>query len=95
MDRQRWLGGFWARSAVIATVVLLAAVGFCLFEGDHDGQHHLSSVHICSAMAVSSPMPASLAALVVTGGVLMLSVARVTTITLGVPVPPPKPTFSL
>ena len=95
MNRQSWLGGFWARGAVIAIVVLLAAVGFCLFEGDHDGEQHMSSVHVCSAMVVSSPAPASIAALVVIGGALMLSVPRVPAVTLGVPVPPPKLSVSL
>ena len=95
MNRQSWRGGFWARSAIIATVVLLAAVGFCLFEGDHDGEQHMSSVHVCSAMAVSSSAPTSVAALVVTGGSLLLSVPRVTAVTLGVPVSPPKLPVSL
>ena len=94
MNRQSWLGGFWARGAVIAIVVLLATVGFCLFEGDHDGEQHMSSVHVCSAMVVSSPVRAAIA-LVVIGGALMLSVPRVPAVTLGVPVPPPKLTVSL
>ncbi len=95
MNHQWWLGGFWARSAVAAVVVLLAAVGFCLFEGGHHGEQHMSSIHVCSTMVVSSPMSTSLTSLVVTSAVLMLSAPRVTCVTLGVPDPPPKLSISL
>jgi len=95
MNRQSWLGGFWARGAVIAILVLLAVVGFCLFEGDHDGGQHTSSIHVCSTMVVSSPTPTSVTALVVIGAAVMLCKPRVTAVTLGVPDPPPKLSFSL
>ena len=94
MNGRAAIGSFGAGGVLIVALVLLAAVGFCLFEGDH-GDHHASSLHVCSTMLVGSATAASIVVSVVAGGALMLSAPRVTAVTLGVPVPPPKLSVSL
>ena len=85
---------FWARGAVIITLVLLAVVGFCIFEGDHDGDQHAGSLHGCLAMVVSSLARIPSTALLATGCAVTLFVKRLPAVTLGVAVPPPKFSFS-
>ena len=94
MSHQPCMRDFWTRGAVIVALVLLAAVGFCLFQGEHDGDQHAGSVHVCLAMLASSLAPIQVIALFVAGSAVMLSVARVTAVTLGVALPPPKFTVS-
>jgi hypothetical protein len=81
---------FWTRGAVIATLILLAVVGFCLFEGDYEGDHHAGSLHVCFAMVGSSLARTAVIELLVAGSAVNLSLHRLTVMTLGVPVPPPK-----
>ena len=90
MSRQSWMRDFGTRGAVIAALVLLAAFGFCIFEGDHDGDHHAGPLHVCLAMLATSLARASTVTLFVTGSAVMLSVPRVATVILGVALPPPK-----
>ena len=90
MSRQLWMRDFCTRGAVIGALVLLAAVGFCIVAGDHDGDHHAGSLHVCLAMVAASLAPASTVTLFVTGSTVILSVPRVATVILGVALPPPK-----
>lgn len=85
----------WTRGAVVATLILLAAVGFCMFEGDYDGDHHAGSVHVCLAMVGNSLARTAVIELLVAGSAVVLSLHRLTVLTLGVPVPPPKFIVSL
>jgi hypothetical protein len=71
-------------------LVVVSVAGFCLFEGDLDGDHHAGSFHVCLAMAVSGLMPASVAALLVAGTALSLTALRAPAVALGVALPPPK-----
>lgn len=95
MSGQPSTRSFWARGGIIATLILLAAVGFCMFEGDHDGDHHAGSVHVCLAMLGSGLVGSPVIELLVAGSAVILSLRRLTVMTLGVPVPPPKFTASL
>ena len=90
MSRRPLTQTFWRRGAVVAALVLLAAVGFCLFEGDHDGDQHAGPVHVCLAMLQSGLVRIPVVDLLVIGGAVILSAAGLTAVTLGVPVPPPK-----
>ena len=83
------------QAAVIVTLVVLAIAGFCLFDGDQDGDHHAGSLHVCLAMLVNSLMPAAIAALLAAGAAIVLATPRVATVSLGVALPPPKSTLSL
>ena len=83
------------RGAVIASLIVLAIAGFCLFDGDQDGDHHAGSLHVCLAMLVNSLMPAAIAALLAAGAAIVLATPRVATVSLGVALPPPKSTVSL
>jgi len=85
----------WRRGAVVAALVLLAAVGFCLFEGDHDGDQHAGPVHVCLAMLQSGLVRIPVIELLVIGCAVFLSASALTAVTLGVPVPPPKLILSL
>lgn len=95
MSRRPLTKSFWRRGAVVATLVLLAAVGFCMFEGDHDGDQHAGPVHVCLAMLQSGLVRIPVIELLVIGGALILSASGLTAVTLGVPVPPPKRAVSL
>ena len=86
---------FWRRGAVVSALVLLAAVGFCLFEGDHDGDQHAGPVHVCLAMLESGLGRIPVIELLATGCAVILSASALTAVTLGVPVPPPKLILSL
>jgi hypothetical protein len=95
MSRRTLPKAVWRRGAVVATLVLLAAVGFCMFEGDHDGDQHAGPVHVCLAMLQSGLVRIPVIDLLVIGGAVMLSAGGLTAVTLGVPVPPPKLVISL
>lgn len=95
MSRRPLTRTFWRRGAVVATLVLLAAVGFCMLEGDHDGDQHAGPVHVCLAMLQSGLVRIPVIDLLVIGGAVILSAAGLTAVTLGVPVPPPKLVISL
>lgn len=95
MRRPPLTKSFWRRGAVVAALVLLAAVGFCLFEGDHDGDQHAGPVHVCLAMLDSGLGRIPIIELLVMGGAVILSASGLTAVTLGVPVPPPKLVISL
>lgn len=81
---------FWRRGAIVAAVVLLATVWFCVLGGDHGCDGHAGPVHVCLAMLESGVVRVPVIALLVIGGAITLSGSRHTTVTLGVPVPPPK-----
>ena len=83
------------RGPVIVTLVVLAIAGFCLFDGDQDGDHHAGPLHVCLAMLVNSLMPAGIVALLAAGTAIVLATPRVATVSLGVALPPPKSTVSL
>ena len=94
MTARAWTTGFCGRSAVIAAVILTAAIGFCLFDGDHDGDDHVGSVDLCGAMLPATFMPVLLMGLFVAGAtVLLTGGGHLVTVPLGVPHPPPKPVF--
>jgi hypothetical protein len=95
MSGHPWTRSRWTRGAVVATLILLAAVGFCMFEGDYDGDHHAGSVHVCLAMVGNSLARTAVIELLVAGSAVVLSLHRLTVLTLGVPVPPPKFIVSL
>jgi hypothetical protein len=95
MSRQLVMKTFWGRGAVVVALVLLAAVGFCTFEGDHDGDQHAGPVHICLAMLESGLVRIPVIELLIIGSAVILSSSGVTAVTLGVPVPPPKLAVSL
>ena len=95
MSRQRTAKTRVVRGAVIVALVVLAVAGFCLFDGDQDGDHHTGSLHVCLAMLVNSLMPAAVVALLATGTAVALITPRLATVSLGVALPPPKSTVSL
>ena len=95
MNRRPLTKSFWRRGAVVAALVLLAAVGFCLFEGDHDGDQHAGPVHGCLAMLQSGLVRIPVIELLVIGCAVILSASALTAVTMGVPVPPPKLSLSL
>ena len=95
MSSQAWTRDFWTRGAVVAALVVLAAVGFCIFDADHDGNHHAGSLHVCLAMLAASLARSPFIELLVVASAVILSLPRLTAVTLGVPVPPPKSTVSL
>ncbi|HET7380316.1 MAG TPA: hypothetical protein VFJ24_09770 [Gaiellales bacterium] len=90
--------GFWTRGVVVAALVVIAAVGFCMFESDHDGDHHhvgSGSIHVCLAMLASGLAPLAFTALLAVGSAIVLPAPRWAIVTLGVALPPPKSTISL
>ena len=95
MSRRPVMKTFWRQGAVVAVLVLLAVVGFCMFEGDHDGDQHTGPVHVCLAMLESGLVRIPVIELLVIGGAVILSASGLTAVTLGVPVPPPKLGISL
>lgn len=91
MAREAWTRGLWGRGVLITALLLIAAAGFCMFEGAHDGDHHhAASVDLCSAMVAASFAPIVLIALLAAGAAVILSAPRAPSVTRGVPVPPPK-----
>lgn len=86
---------FGVRGALIVALVLAAAGGFCMIDGDHDGDHHAGIVHVCFAMLAASFAPIFVIALLVAGSPVILSPPRAATVALGVLVPPPKFAVSL
>ena len=94
MNRRRLTNSFWRRGVVVAALGLLVAVGFCLFEGDHDGDQHAGPVHVCLAMLESALGRIPVIQLLVVGSAVILTASGLTVVTLGVPVPPPKFTVS-
>jgi hypothetical protein len=95
MNRQATMHSIWARGALIATLVVLAVAGFCLFDGNQDSDHHAGSLHVCLAMAVTGLMPAAVAALLATGNAVGLTPPSVAAVALAVVLPPPKSFISL
>lgn len=83
------------RGALILALVVVAIGGFCLLDGDHDGDHHAGSLHVCLAMLVNSLKPAAIVALLVAGAAAVLGTPRLATVSLGVALPPPKSSRSL
>jgi hypothetical protein len=84
----------WMQGVVIATLVLFAVAGFCMFEGDHDDDH-TGPVHVCLAMLATGVAPIPVIELLVIGGATILAGFGLPTVALRVPVPPPKLATSL
>jgi hypothetical protein len=78
----------WTRSVVVATIILFAAAGFCMFEGDHDDDH-VGPLHGCLAM-LTTVVRIAVIELLVIGGATTLAGFGLPLVTLRVPVPPPK-----
>ena len=83
------------RGAVIVALVALAITGFCLFDGDQDGDHHAGSLHVCLAMLVAGLISAGIVALLAAGRAVPLQTPRVMAVSLGVALPPPKTAVAL
>jgi hypothetical protein len=82
--------GYKARGVVIATLILLAAVGFCVLEGERDSDHHAGSVHLCVATVSDDLARIAVVEPLAAGSAVILSLDRLTMMSLGVLVPPPK-----
>lgn len=95
MSRRTMTNSTWSRGALVVALVALAVAGFCLFEGDQDCNHHAGSLHVCLAMAVTSLMPAAIAASLASGSTVALIAPRVAAVALAVVLPPPKSFISL
>lgn len=95
MSRRPVMKTFWRQGAVVAALFLLAAVGCCIFEGDHDGDQHAGPVHLCLAMLETDLVRTAVIEFLVIGPVVILSASGLSAVTLGVPVPPPKLVVSL
>jgi hypothetical protein len=95
MTGHRSATGNCMRGVVIVTLILLAAVGFCVLEGEHDTDHHAGAVHLCLATVSDTLARFPVVTLLVAGSAVMMSLHRLTMMSLGVPVPPPKLRASL
>ncbi len=75
----------------MATVLLFAAVGFCVFDGDHSANgHHAMPLDLCLLLLVASTSLPLLARLPDAGRASVSLTVTVTPIALSVPAPPPK-----
>jgi len=92
-DRLRTSG--WATVVVAAMIVITATVGFCLFDGGHDGSddHHGVSPDLCLGMLFTSLVVVLLAELVPSGWAVTYRLEPVPVVGLRVPAPPPKSTL--
>jgi hypothetical protein len=90
MRRHSWTKGFSGQGAVITLVILTASIGFCLFECDHDGDHHIGSVDLCGAMLPATFAPALRIGLFGSGLAALTAGPRPVAMALGVPHPPPR-----
>lgn len=95
MTAHRSTTGYCMRCVVIVTLILLAAVGFCVLEGEHDSDHLAGSVHLCLATVSDNLARFPVVTLLIAGRAVMMSLHRLTMMSLGVPVPPPKLRASL
>lgn len=86
---------WWMSSGVIAAAVLIAGVGFCLFDADHgDRGDHGAQLDLCHALVASVLTLPMLIGLAVNGWVTTVRPARVRVRFLQVPAPPPKAALS-
>jgi len=81
----------WATVVVAAMIVITATVGFCLFDGGHDGSDdHGVSPDLCFGMLITSLVVVLLAGLVPTGWAVTYRLEPVPIVGLRIPAPPPK-----
>lgn len=88
--RQSWTTGFWGRAALIVVLALTAAVGFCIFDGDHGRDHRAVSVDLCSGMLAATLAPGVVLALLLAGAAVLVFTPEAAGPALGVLVPPPR-----
>ncbi len=75
----------------MASVLLVAAVGLCVFDGDHEGGgHHPMPLDLCLLLLVASISLPLLARLPDAGRASMGAPVALIAVTLSVPAPPPK-----
>jgi hypothetical protein len=87
--------GYRARGVIIVTLILLAGVGFCVLDGERDSDHHAGSVHLCVATVSDNLARSAVVELLAAGSAVILSLDRLTMMSLGVLVPPPEFSASL
>jgi hypothetical protein len=76
----------------LALVMLVIAVGFCLFDGD-DGDGH-AGLDLCLGMLAASPTLTLISRLPLTGSTSTDRLSGILEFTPLVPAPPPKPALS-
>jgi hypothetical protein len=93
--RTRVARSWWISTGVIAASLLIAGVGFCLFDADHDALvDHGMPLDLCHALLVSALTLPVLIGLVASGWVTTVRPARVPLRFLQIPAPPPKSSLS-
>ena len=91
MVRDRLRASGWATLTLTLMIAVTATVGFCLFDGDHDGRDdHGVSPDLCRGMLLTSLMVVLLAGLIPSGWVATYKLEPVPIVGLRVPAPPPK-----
>ena len=79
----------------MAASLLVASVGFCVFDADHGGQaDHAIPLDLCDALLASALTLPVLIGLSVNGWVTTVRPARVPVRFLQIPAPPPKSSFA-
>jgi hypothetical protein len=71
-------------------VVLVLAVGFCIFDGDDDGDGH-AGLDLCLGMLVTSLTVVFVTRLPLAGSTAAFLLAPVLDVSSHVPAPPPRP----
>jgi len=88
-DRLRVSG--WATVTLTLMIAVTATVGFCLFDGDHDGRDdHGVSPDLCLGMLLTSLTVVLFTGLAPSGWAVMYRLEPVPVVGLRVPAPPPK-----
>ena len=91
-DRLRRRG--WPTVMMTLMIALTATIGFCLFDGDHDGSdHHGASLDLCFSMLSTSLVIVLLTGLVPSGWAITYRSPSIPIVGLRVPSPPPKSTL--
>ncbi len=93
--RARVPQSWWSSIGVIAASLIIAGVGFCLFDADHGGQaDHRIPLDLCYARLASALTLPVLIGLSVNGWVTAVRPAHVPERFLRIPAPPPKSSFA-
>ena len=93
--RARVPQSWWISIGVIAASLIIAGVGFCLFDAYHGGRaDHGMPLDLCHALLASALTLPVLIGLSVNGWVTTVRPARVPVRFLQIPAPPPKSSFA-
>ena len=91
MRSQRWITNWPGQAVIIGAVLLILAVGFCMFVHDQTGMDNQAMApDLCAGMLVSSLALVLLAGPLVNGRLLPDPIRSAYAVSLHIPDPPPK-----